>query len=572
MNPRSDNTSAPTPSRSRSRSRLGNISNTIKQPIVFDGAKTPVKNALFFIICIAWILPGLIGHDPWKPDEAMAFSVIHGMLREGHWLTPMIAGLPSGEYPPLYYWVAAASAFLTSSFLPLHDGARLASGVFMLVAIVFIYRTANRLFDDRAGRLAVLLLISCLGLLLRAHEINPEVAGLAGFSIAFYGLTRIRSEPRKGGTTTGIGAGMVALSIGIVPALLVPLLAIALMLFLRDTANRDFRRGIAIAIAVMLPLMLIYPLALLLNGKVASTTWLDAVLGAPFLADESRRAMNPLYFLNILPWYGLPALPFALWLWWRDRARLRERIELALPLVGFVMLLVMLSLARESRDPSAMVLLLPLSLAAASTPDRLPRGLASFIDWFSVVFFGALMIAFWLYWTAAMTGVPAAAARAVAIQAPGFLLSFSIVPFSFAVVLSIVWLYAVIRAHRSNRRAIVNWAAGITLIWVFLSTLMLPAIDHVRSYRQVVGDVAQVLPAQRQCIASTQLGDSQRALFDYFAQLRFIPLTDQRSDQCDWLLAQGTVAQPPIVDSKWRKVWEGARPGDRSELLRLYRR
>ena len=194
------------------------------------------------------------------------------------------------------------------------------------------------------------------------------------------------------------------------------------------------------------------------------------------------------------------------------------------------------------------------------------------MDWFSVVFFGLLIIAFWLYWTAAMTGVPAAAARAVSIQAPGFLISFSPAPFMFALALSIVWLYAVIRAHRSNRRAIVNWAAGITLIWVFLSTLMLPAIDHVRSYRLVVGTIAQQLPAKRQCIASTQLGDSQRALLDYFAGLRFIPLTDTRSAACDWLLAQGTNAQPPIIDSSWRKVWEGARPGDRTELLRLYRR
>ncbi len=551
---------------------MGSITNSIGQPIVFDGSKSPVKNALFFIICAAWLLPGLIGHDPWKPDEAMAFSVIHGMLREGHWLTPMIAGLPSADYPPLYYWVAAFTAWLFSPILPLHDGARLASGVFMLIAIVFTYRTANRLFDARAGRIAVLLLIGSLGLLLRGHEINPEVAGLAGFAIAIYGMTRIRSEPGKGGVTTGIGGGVIALSIGVVPALLVPLLAVILMLFLRDGGNRDFRRGIGVALGVMLPLMLVYPAMLKLAGPVDTRTWFDVVLGAPFLTDESRRAMNPLYFLNILPWYGLPALPFALWLWWRDRAKLRERIELALPLVGFASLLVMLSLVRESRDPSAMVLLMPLSLAAASVLDRLPRGLASFMDWFSVVLFGSLMIAFWLYWTAAITGVPAAAARAVAIQAPGFVISFRLLPFVCAALLTIVWLYAVIRAHRSNRRAIVNWAAGITLVWVFLSSLMLPAIDHVRSYRLVVGTIAHQLPVARHCIASTQLGDSQRAMLDYYAGLRFIPLTDERSAKCDWLLAQGTNAQPPIVNSEWRKVWEGARPGDRTELLRLYRR
>src|SRR5688500_20391484 len=63
-------------------------------PISFDGADTPVKTALFVIVCLAWLLPGLVGHDPWKTDEAVAFGTVAEMLRTGDWLRFGIAGEP----------------------------------------------------------------------------------------------------------------------------------------------------------------------------------------------------------------------------------------------------------------------------------------------------------------------------------------------------------------------------------------------------------------------------------------------------------------------------------------------
>jgi 4-amino-4-deoxy-L-arabinose transferase-like glycosyltransferase len=547
---------------------------SLRQPIVFDGTSTPVKTALFIIICVAWIVPGLIGHDPWKPDEAMVFGVIHSILRDGTWLVPTIAGIPNQDYPPLYYWAAALCAKLLSPLLSAHDAARLASGAFMAVTLAFTHKTAKRLFDERAGRVAVLLLIGCLGLLVRGHEMNPELAGLAGLSIALYGMTRIRSEPAKGGITTGLGAGLIAMSIGIVPALLPPLAAAAMMAILKDWGNRVFTRGIGIAILVSLPFMLLFPALLLYAGESSLQPWAGAILGIPFLDGDSRRGIEVTYFIKLLPWYGLPALPFASWLWWKDRAKLRERVELALPLAAFLTTLLLLSFTRRASDAVAVALLVPLALAAANTLDRLPRGLASFLDWFGLIFFGLAAVAAWLYWTAALTGFPEGAARAVARQAPGFSFSFQLIPFCFALALTLVWAYAVARAHRNNRRAIVNWAAGITLIWVLPNLLALSAFDHVRSYRGFTAELKAQLPANRNCAAMLGLGDAQRALLDYFGNLRFVP-AGVNGSTCEWLLTQGTRDRVPFipeVNETWTKVWEGARPGDNVERLRLYRR
>ena len=547
------------------------IAATMRRPIIFDGTSTPVKTALFVILCAAWILPGLIGHDPWK-TEATTFGIIYSMLQDGNWLVPAVAGVPHHDYPPLFYWVAALSAKIFSSVLPLHDGARLASGLFMAIALIYTHKTANRLFDERAGRISVVLLIGSLGIFVRGHELNPELGGLAGMAIALYGMTRIRSETAKGGITTGVGTGIVAMSVGIFPALAIPFIAAVLVALLGEWKNRLFQRGVGVAILVALPFMLLFPVMLLLKGDIAPLLWTDAILGAPFLDASTRASIDPTYLIRTMPWYGLPAFPFALLLWWKDRKILRERFELALPMASFFALLFWFSFFREANDAIGPVLLLPLVLAAASVLDRLPRSLASFMDWFSLLFFGLLAITIWLFWMAAIVDIPEAAANNLARLAPGFVFTFGWLRFFFALALTLVWVYAVARAHRNSRRAVINWAAGVTVIWVLLNVLWLSAVNHRYSYRTTATALRAQLPESRNCVAAINIGEPQRAMLDYFAQLRFVPVNVNATTACDWLLTQGSKESGPKVDSLWQLTWEGARPGDNSERFRLYQR
>ncbi len=551
------------------------LSDTLKRPIVFDGTATPVKTALFLIICLAWLFPGLIGHDPWKPDEAIAMGIVYAMLSDNNlqvWLLPEIAGAAVNDYAPLYYWVSAITAKLFSFVLPMHDGARLASGIFMAITLVYVYKSANKLFDERAGRIAVALFIGSLGLLLRAHEMNPELAGLAGISVATYGLTRIRFEARKGAVTAASGAIIMALSVGLIQALIVPVAAIVMMAILHDWQNSAFRRGITILIVLLAAGASIYPLVLASCGWLTAPIFLDAIVGTPIFDVHTRDSILPLYLTSILPWYALPTLPIAVWLWRKDRKVIRERIELALPIAVFVVSLVMLSLLREGRDAVGLTLLLPLALAGANSLDRLPKGVASFVDWFGLVFFGALALAIWVYWTAAVVGTPEAAARAAARAAPGFVVGVVWIPMIIAAVLTSIWIYAVVMAHRNNRRAIVNWAAGITLVWMLLNLLYLPAVDHVRSYRQPISEVASLVKQTPSCVIGLNIGDPQRAMFDYFAQIRFAKPKASTSENCAWMLIQGSKANAPDVATEWTLVWEGARPAERVEQFRFYKR
>ena len=81
------------------------------------------------------------------------------------------------------------------------------------------------------------------------------------------------------------------------------------------------------------------------------------------------------------------------------------------------------------------------------------------------------------------------------------------------------------------------------------------------------------VPKGYRCISSIGLGESQRAMLEYYEDI--VTLREelpQPKRDCELLLTQGTAAQEQAVGSGWKKIWEGARPGDNKERFRLYRR
>ena len=110
----------------------------------FKGITLPPSGWTLAILLVLYIFTGLLGHDPWKNDDAVTIGVVHDLVRNGHWLSLSLAGAP---YPdaPLHYWVAGATSYLFAWLLPLHEATRLASGVCTLLALTFIYLAAREL-------------------------------------------------------------------------------------------------------------------------------------------------------------------------------------------------------------------------------------------------------------------------------------------------------------------------------------------------------------------------------------------------------------------------------------------
>ena len=96
------------------------------------------KTRLLILLCFIWLCMGLIGHEPWKQDEPQTISVVKSMLSEGNLIAPLAAGQTMLDHPPLYPLSAAGLAQLLSSLLPMHDAARLATGLWMALTLLLV--------------------------------------------------------------------------------------------------------------------------------------------------------------------------------------------------------------------------------------------------------------------------------------------------------------------------------------------------------------------------------------------------------------------------------------------------
>ena len=539
----------------------------------FDGTATPAKTALFLLVVLCWLLPGLVGHDPWKPQEAQNLGVVFAMLHSGDWLIPTLAGEPYLERTPLYYWTAAIFAKAFAPVFQLHDGARLASGFYMALAILLATLTGAKLFGPRFGRVTALVFIGSFGLLITAHMLSAETAVVAAIAMVVYGLAWIATNSMVAGLLIGTGIGVAFLAKGSATALLALAMALGPLAF-GNWRKREFAKALLIALVASLPWIFWWPLRFYERSPQLFMEWLWlhdwADFSSVFSSDTAGRFT---YYLGLLPWHAWPALPLVGVAIWYGRRQLLEDQKIQLMLGALLGAFGVMCLTGEKREVNALPLLLPLSLICASRIDGLRRGTASALDWFGMMTFGLLALAMWLGWFALLAGFPEAILKYLQTFLPGYRLEFRFVPFVLALVLSVLWLISITRSRQSNRRAIVNWTAGITMFWMLAMTLWLPFIDEGKSYRTMVASLKRALPNAQDCVASRGLGESQRALLDYFGGLRTQRLERLAANNCAYLLTQNTQKAPSVEDqTEWRLTWEGSRSGDNVELFRLYQR
>jgi len=541
--------------------------------IAFDGTQTPLKTVLFLVVCVTWLVPGLVGHDPWKADEATSFGTVLEMLATGDWVVFRIAGEPYLERAPLSLWIAATFAKMLGGVLPLHDAARLATGIFMSATLGLLGATAYELMGGRAVRMAVMLFIGCLGLLIRAHELSPDLAGLAGIALGLYGLALALRKPVVGGAVAGLGIGVAFLGNGFLNLGMLIALLMLLPLGGAGWRGRHYAATVGMALVCAAPLVAAWPMALGARSPELLRMWLDNAgtlrWSNPFSTGEG---LGVIYFAKLLPWYAWPALPLAAWSLWRAWRRIELRTDLQLPLLAFVAFFVVAAFFADPREANALPLLLPLAILGVCDLESLPRGAASALDWFGMTTFFLFAALIWVGWFAALTGQPELAAAELQRSVPGFQYTFRFVPFAFASLLTLIWIVVVARSLRSNRRALVNWASGITMVWMLVMTLGVPVVDHARTYRGIAAKLVEAVPGPTPCIARFNVGDAQRALLDYFVALRTVRSDSPAALRCGLLLAQGTPLRVADPGSQWQEIWRGSRPGDRTEVFVLYKR
>jgi len=525
----------------------------------------PLPPVLLLLLGLAYVLPGLLGHDPWKTEDVIGTGIVHRMLHHGEWLVPSLAGESFLEDGPLYYWIAAGFAWLGSPLLELHSGARIASGALVLLVLVLIRMAGREFYGKPEGDGAALALLGSLGLFLHAHETLGEIGMLAAHALALFAVALARRRPALAAVLLGAGWSAALLCKGM-GAMLIPLLTAAIVpLACRDWRTRRYAATLALAAAIGTAISGAWLLAAHLHAPAVLAAWLGYHVKALTAPSGSTLAD----YAITLSWAAWPAWPIALWSLWERRRRLTEA-GTAGPLAALVITAAIVAMTPGNREVNALPLLLPLALLAGASVPQLRRGAASALAWFGAMMFSFFAALVWLGWIGMMTGVPEQIQRNFAKLEPGHVPQFQWFEFMVAAAFTLAWLFVLMRSERSPFRSITFWAAGVALLWSLIMTLWIDWIDYGRTYRPVALALKRALPPGTRCIESRGLGEAQRAAFDYHAGVvtRRAELHDR--SRCPILLVQAHPNdQDRLATKGWRRIWEGNRPRDK-ERYRLY--
>jgi 4-amino-4-deoxy-L-arabinose transferase-like glycosyltransferase len=536
-------------------------------------ASRPVPAWLVLAILAAYIVPGLVGHDPWKQDEAYVFGGVYDMLRDGDWLVAKVGGVPFMEKPPLYHWIAAICARAFHPWLPLHDGARLASGLFVALSAGAVALAARLAWGEGQGRIGALAALSAVGLVTNAQLMLTDLPLMAGFALATAGLAASHARKPWGGIVLGIGVGIGFLAKGVFAPAVIGVGALVLPLAFPTWRTRRYGRDLAIALAASLPCLLVWPIALWLRSPALVTTWFwDNNIGRylGFSVARLGAATETGFWLQNWPWFLFPLWLLVLSALVRDRARFLAApgAQIGLTLAGCIA--AVLATSASARAIYALPMIPPLALAVAggrgAGEGRVDRGLF----WLGISIASAAILLAWRGWAGlAFAGHAPDWPWLTRYFPPDFALELDYDDIAFAALITVGYGLACVMLRGQPYRGLVAWVGALATAWALVALLWLPWIDNAKSYRGVYESMARAMPEGVDCVASLELGESERAMLDYVAGIR----TLDAAWPCAAVLRERRIDKPvPPVPRSWRLVWSGSRPGDQHDRFELWLR
>ncbi|VVD96640.1 UDP phosphate-alpha-4-amino-4-deoxy-L-arabinose arabinosyl transferase [Pandoraea nosoerga] len=545
-------------------------------------------------LLFAFLLAGLFDRDPWKADEPYSVGMVLNFFRGHDLIVPHVAADPFVEKPPVMYWTGAIFARLTAGVLPVFDGAQLAVLAWLVVAALCVGRLAQRLYGSQYGSqnghdtetfqwLAPMLMVGSFGAIENIHKLTADVPQLAGAALALAALARLaraQNSARLWGWLFGTGAGIAFLSKG----LLVPgVLGLTALAVLAVPAYRTRRYGAALAWAVLaaLPWLIVWPVLFWHASEPLFVEWFwdnnfGRFFGFVHLGGERKSYWNDLTSLVGLTfpagWLALGALIAQL----RDggvRRFASARPELAMLWLYVVLFVLTLVVSSAIRD-IYMLSLFP-AIAVLGAGVRLPAWLEKAWSGVALVLMSVLGLLLWVRWGLQLSGNGHVAAGPIGKWLPlDYVLPFSPGLVLAAVGIAALWGTAIV--WRRQLGALVFGFAGLLFVWGTLSTLLLPWVNEARSYRTPFAALHAALArnaplAAGACVGSFNVGESERAMLDYFIDLRPVQLPDlAQASRCGALLVLDKAGARVDAPHGWREIWQGGRAGDTNERFRAF--
>lgn len=539
-----------------------------------------------WLLCAAYVLPGVIGRDPWRNADLTAYAYMLAMA-EGRtsWLAPMLGGLPA-DGALLPHWLGAVFIQALGSWIDPALAARLPFALLLLATLAGVWYATFHLARTEAAQPvrfafggeahpvdyaraladgALLALVACLGLLQLGHETTPELVQLSEVAALLWALAAAPFRTHIAGWVAGLAVVALALSGA-------PSLALAL-----GTAG-----GLVWAFSNYPQVRRLSPWLLLALAVAAGlATWADAWRWRL----DGPRSLTGLWAMGrTLVWFTWPTWPLVLWTLWRWRHHWHHRhISIPLSMVtvcggAFVLM--------NGYDRVLMLALPGLAVLAAFALPTLQRSAGAAIDWFSVFFFSLAALAVWVIYASMHSGVPAQPLVNILRLAPGFEVRFQAMELLFAGLGTLAWL-ALVRWRTARHRhplwkTLVLPASGVTLSWLLTMTLLLPVLDYARSPRPLITALARHVP-RGSCVVLQGGSRPSIAALEALGGYRVQPLGRhgiRRSDAlaggqgCNhWLIESRTsAAEPNGAPEGWVLLARVRRPTDRHTQTWVYQR
>lgn len=551
---------------------------------------------ILLLLGLIYVLPGLIGRQPWRGPELASFGVMLDMAQgSGNWLQPQLLGEPAAVQAWLPYWLGAAAIELLP-WLPADLAARLPFGLLLGLSLACTWYATYHLarlpaaqpvafaFGGEADPVdyaraladaALLALVASLGLAQLAHETTPDAAQLAFASLLLYACARLASPNARWRSlsaltwwlaTVGLalsGAPWIGLVLGC-GWLLWSLAGICRSRASNQGGQREWLLLAFCASGTLLAGLLAWQLELPRRFEQLTdwAAWIDP--------DHWRR------FGRLLLWFSWPSGLLALLSLWRWRKQLRCA-HLMLPL-WFALVTAASCWLLDASDRALLLALPALATLAAFAMPTLSRSVTALVDWFALIFFSGCAIVIWFYWMAIQTGSPARPAGNVLRLLPGFNPELDWSLLLPALLASLAWLGAL--AWRLGRYRPALWkglvlsAGGSTLCWLLLMTLWLPALNYGMGQEPISRRIAALAP-EGSCVLVHGLNDSQITGLVHHGQLRLERARRGQRSDCQLLVveprAEASLAR--TVDlAQWRALRKVPRLRENRDGLLVYRR
>lgn len=547
--------------------------NTPNPALVTERGARALPRSALLLLCAAYVLPGVIGRDPWRNADLAAFGQM-AAIASGRtpWWTPTLGGV-AGDTGLLPHWLGAGFVAMLGPLMGAEFAVRIPFAMLLAATLALTWYTTYHLartdaalplpfaFGGEADPVAyaraiadgaVLALMATLGLLQLGHETTPELAQLAAAALLLYALASAPFRPALSRLAVlaalpilaGSGAPSMAMAMGAGGALVCAL-----------SSYPQVRRYAPWVAAGAL-------LAALTAHSLGAWRWRSPGLEWSQLPGIARQ----------WAWFMWPGWLLALWTLWRWRRHLMHR-HLSVPLVALVVALGA-NLAMGGSDRALMLGLPGLAVLAALALPTLRRSTAAAVDWFSMLLFTGAAAFIWLMYVAMHTGVPAKPAANIAKLASGFIPTFSWLALVPALLGTAAWIWLV--RWRTGRHREALWkslvlpASGVALCWLLAMTLWLPVLDFARSPRVWVQRVAAHVPAQA-CIAAPGATAANVAALEVFGGWR-VDARREGTSSCAYQIVVTRARPLPAPPLGFEKVAEVQRPAEREERTLVFRR